>query len=68
MISGGVAANKRLREKFEEKRLQATSYKLPPLKYCGDNAAMIAVAGYFHALKKDFTPFDKIRIDPNWQL
>ncbi|MFO7558084.1 MAG: tRNA (adenosine(37)-N6)-threonylcarbamoyltransferase complex transferase subunit TsaD [Desulfobacterales bacterium] len=51
-IVGGVAANKRLREKV---RSEATGKDLtvhiPPIDLCGDNAAMIAVTGY-HYLKK----------------
>jgi len=46
-VVGGVAANSRLRERFE---LAAASdhlrLHLPPLRYCTDNAAMIAAAGY----------------------
>ena len=52
IMSGGVAANKGLREKFEilckENNIKFT---VPPIKYCTDNAAMIATAGYF-AYKK----------------
>jgi N6-L-threonylcarbamoyladenine synthase len=44
---GGVAANSRLREKVmasaAEKEL---SVFIPSLAFCGDNAAMIAAAGY----------------------
>ena len=47
-ISGGVAANSHLRRRLTE---VASSHKteiyIPPLSLCGDNAAMIAAAGYF---------------------
>lgn len=47
-IVGGVAANKYAREEIlkiaEERKIKAV---LPDLKYCGDNAAMIALRGYF---------------------
>jgi len=46
-ISGGVAANQRLREK--SKQIESNSNVkiiLPKLEYCTDNAAMIAMAGY----------------------
>ena len=47
-ISGGVAANSHLRRRLSE---VASSHKaniyIPPLSLCGDNAAMIAAAGYF---------------------
>lgn len=45
-ISGGVSANSRLRERAEhlaqKRKLQ---FIVPPLRYCTDNAAMIAYAG-----------------------
>lgn len=48
VLAGGVAANKGLRDKFsqicEENDID---YTFPPIKYCTDNAAMIATAGYF---------------------
>ena len=42
--------------------------QIPDLKYTTDNAAMIAAAGYFRALKKDFIPWQKIKVDPNLEL
>jgi N6-L-threonylcarbamoyladenine synthase len=71
MLAGGVSANKRLRERFVEmmrRELPNTRYQMPDTKYCTDNAAMIAAAGYFHAIKKDFTPWQKLKVDPNWEL
>lgn len=51
VLVGGVAANSRLREKLKndaaEKKIEVY---IPSLKLCGDNAAMIAAAGY-HYLK-----------------
>ena len=48
IVAGGVAANKGLRTAMEEltKELNA-ELSIPPLKYCTDNATMIAAAGYF---------------------
>ena len=46
VVAGGVAANGALRERLE--RLAAergASFHAPPLRYCTDNAAMIALAG-----------------------
>lgn len=58
IIAGGVSANRYLREKFEE---LAKDYNIdltiPPIKYCTDNAAMIACAAYPLYLKKEFTDF-----------
>ena len=46
-LAGGVAANGRLRQLVNDgaQRLGARVF-LPELKYCGDNAAMIAAQGY----------------------
>ena len=46
-IAGGVAANKRFREKSEELSSRNNiSIYFPDLSLCTDNAAMIAMAGY----------------------
>jgi len=49
IIAGGVAANKGLRKVMQEEVAKLNNVKLsfPEFKYCTDNAAMIAVAGYF---------------------
>lgn len=54
-IAGGVAANSRLREAMQQMcdSIDVTLY-LPELVYCGDNAAMIGVAGYYMFKKKQF--------------
>jgi N6-L-threonylcarbamoyladenine synthase len=48
VLSGGVAANSRLRERMKERadeeRLEAF---FPAPKFCTDNGAMIALAGYY---------------------
>ena len=48
IVAGGVAANKGIRERLitlcEEKNIH---YTFPDLKYCTDNATMIATSGYF---------------------
>ena len=53
VIAGGVAANSGIRERFT-KLSEIYNFKLtyPQLKYCTDNASMIAVAGYFQYLKE----------------
>ena len=50
-IVGGVSANRLLRRRVAELAAQrGARVHLPPLKYCTDNAAMIALAG-LHLLK-----------------
>ena len=50
-VAGGVAANSRIRADFEAaaKKEGITLY-VPPLKYCGDNAAMIGSQAYYDFL------------------
>ena len=48
--SGGVAANSRLRELFEERCAErGLRFVAPPPELCTDNGAMTAAAGYFRA-------------------
>jgi len=54
-----VAANSRLRDLAEERaQRDGIPLSLPPRVLCTDNGAMIAAAGYFHALREDFAPLD----------
>ncbi|MGA7875213.1 MAG: tRNA (adenosine(37)-N6)-threonylcarbamoyltransferase complex transferase subunit TsaD [Desulfoferrobacter sp.] len=46
-VVGGVSANQRLRRRFEEEAgYLGLTLHLPALRYCTDNAVMIAAAGY----------------------
>lgn len=47
LLAGGVAANSRLRVLFQEcvSSFDGVQCVIPPMKYCTDNAAMIAMAG-----------------------
>lgn len=59
IVAGGVAANNGLREKLiEECNKINVNVTFPELKYCTDNAAMIAVAGYYAYLRGDKTSLD----------
>lgn len=51
VLAGGVSANKALRREMQA-RCDKTGRKLyvPPLCYCGDNAAMIGAQGYYEFL------------------
>jgi len=54
-IAGGVSANSYLRSELE-KLAEDKGYQLyiPKFEYCTDNAAMIAITGYFKYLDNDF--------------
>ena len=56
-LAGGVSANSLLRKAFKEmgEKEHWNTY-IPAFEYCTDNAAMIAITGYYKYLKKDFTP------------
>ena len=58
-VAGGVSANTGLREAFREhaRRYGWTIY-IPKFSYTTDNAAMIAITGYFKYLDKEFCPMD----------
>ena len=54
-IAGGVSANSYLRNELQQ-LANEKHYKLyvPKFEYCTDNAAMVAISGYFKFLEKDF--------------
>ena len=54
-IAGGVSANSYLRNELEILAKQENfDLFIPKFEYCTDNAAMIAIAGYFKFINKDF--------------
>lgn len=56
-ISGGVAANSRLRSKLSNlAKRENFKLKITQMKYCTDNAAMIAFAGWRHLVKGESSP------------
>ena len=68
VIAGGVAANKNIRKVLtklcEEERFDAI---FPPIEFCGDNAAMIAIAGLEKYKKKQFNNLE-FSPKPRWAL
>ena len=58
-VAGGVSANSGLRAAFED-HAKRYDWKIhiPPFGYTTDNAAMIAITGYFKYLDKDFCSMD----------
>ncbi len=65
MLAGGVAANVLLRDTVtrEAKKIKRPLL-IPDFIFCTDNAAMIAVAGYFEKP----VDWDKIIVDPNLEI
>jgi N6-L-threonylcarbamoyladenine synthase len=67
VVAGGVGANKQLREAFN---LLARNKKIdvfyPPLEFCTDNGAMIALVGALKAQNASKT--DSFTIKPRWPL
>lgn len=58
-IAGGVAANKGLRIALEEhSKKYHWNIHIPSLQYCTDNAAMIAITGYFKFKEGKESPFN----------
>jgi len=54
-IAGGVSANRGLRNEFKKMGEQNKwSTYIPAFEYCTDNAAMIAITGYYKYLAGDF--------------
>ena len=51
VVAGGVAANSRIRADFKAAaEKEGCTLFVPPLKLCGDNAAMIGAQGYYEFL------------------
>ena len=65
VVAGGVSANKALRDAI----LNQNKFKvhIPPLKYCTDNAVMIAAAGYYRYLSGQVDSLD-MDVLPTWPI
>lgn len=64
VIAGGVAANQRLRDRLNH---LPVDLRFPPLKYCTDNAAMIASSGYYMIQNGKHSPLT-LNAKPNLSL
>jgi N6-L-threonylcarbamoyladenine synthase len=69
LIAGGVAANALLRREMS-RRLDLgvpNAVRFPPIRYCTDNAAMVAAAGHYRYLAGDRAGLD-LDVDPGLRL
>lgn len=58
-IAGGVAANSGLRNAIEhEAKINNWKVFMPEFRFTTDNAAMVAITGYFKALDNDYAPLN----------
>ena len=80
ILAGGVAANKQLRtilltkvdeynnHLFDVSNNSRLNLLIPPINLCGDNAAMIGLAAFFHIQKNNISSWDKVKVDSNLEL
>jgi len=68
MISGGVASNSRLRSKLSEKINNEFDFVCPDKSMSTDNAAMIAISGYYDYLKNKQDDCLLLEVDSNLQI
>ena len=78
VVAGGVGANRKLRRRLSEVTVRATAKGrlktppeavrtyFPPLEYCTDNGAMIALAGAMHPERAQ--PAQGFDVKPRWPL
>ena len=67
-LGGGVTANKELRKQLRKKikkEIPQTKYYIPKATSCTDNAAMVAIAGYFKY--KNLTSDQRKTLKQNWR-
>ncbi len=68
VVAGGVAANRAVRARLQETAAKrGFSFAAPPLAYCTDNAAMIALAGAERLAAGISDPLDAVA-RPRWPL
>ncbi|MFC1630161.1 tRNA (adenosine(37)-N6)-threonylcarbamoyltransferase complex transferase subunit TsaD [Patescibacteria group bacterium] len=70
-IEGGVAANRELQGQLKKKikkDLPKINFLIPNLKFCTDNAVMVAMVGHFYWKKKRIVSWKKIRADANLKI
>lgn len=69
IMGGGVSANKHIRAEFTAKlEAQGTKFMVCPAEFSTDNAVMIALSGYSHALRKEFVSLESLTANGNLKL
>lgn len=58
VLAGGVAANSEIRRKFFDLENKGYKVNAPPMRYCTDNAAMVASCAYFST-----NTFDDVNVE-----
>jgi len=65
-VTGGVSANSRLRQEVETwVKDKNIVLKIPPLRYCTDNAAMIGLAGWWAWKNRSFVDSNSSSFNPS---
>jgi len=70
-LGGGVSANTHIQRTFRERLAEDfpdVHLAIPVPALTTDNAVMIGLAGFYHALKQDFAESDSLRADGNRKL
>jgi len=66
VLAGGVSANKQLQQEItKQSRKNNISVSVPPLKYCTDNATMVALCAYYQYILPKRIPLPKQYLDLN---
>ncbi len=71
VLGGGVSANTHIRRVFSEEIEENhphVSLRIPSAELTTDNAVMIGLAGYFHALRNEFADLDELKANGNLSL
>lgn len=68
IVAGGVSANKGLKERFNYMNNNSFEICIPSIRYCTDNAAMIAVAGYYQYKKTRLADDMTLNADASLEL
>lgn len=71
IVGGGVSANELLRRTLKEKvqnKLEDVKLLIPDIKYCTDNAAMVAALGYYRAREQKLDSWSELKVEANLKL